>query len=143
MKNKLIYQDNESAIKMEVNGRNSCTGNSRHVNIKYFWVKDHIDKGVVRIKYCPTTLMLADYFTKPLQGELFRRLRAVIIGHKDINDLLSDPKFSLKESAKKMNIVIENSIRTKGPATLNPNPANTDLQITTRTAKNHALNSSH
>ena len=33
VRNKLIYQDNESAIKMEVNGRNSCTGNSRHVDI--------------------------------------------------------------------------------------------------------------
>ena len=32
----ILYQDNESAIKMERNGRNSCTGNSRHVDIRYF-----------------------------------------------------------------------------------------------------------
>ena len=93
-------------------------------------MKDHISKGVVRIKYCPTTLMLVDYFTKPLQGELFRRLKAVIIGHKHINDLVSDPEFSLKERVKKMNIMIENSIRTKELAMFNPNPTNTDLQIT-------------
>lgn len=36
VRNHIIYQDNESAIKMERNGRNSCTGNSRHIDIKYF-----------------------------------------------------------------------------------------------------------
>jgi len=30
------HQDNQSSIKMEKNGRNSCTGNSRHVNIRFF-----------------------------------------------------------------------------------------------------------
>ena len=30
-----IFQDNQSAIRMEKNGRNSCTGNSRHIDITY------------------------------------------------------------------------------------------------------------
>ena len=34
--NNVIYQDNQSAIRMEKNGRNSCTGNSRHIDIRYF-----------------------------------------------------------------------------------------------------------
>jgi len=62
IRNNYVYQDNENAMKMEVNGRNSCTGNSRHIDIKYFWVKDRVDKEEVEIKYCPTTLMLADYY---------------------------------------------------------------------------------
>ena len=94
---------------MEKNGRNSCTGNSRHVNIKYFWVKDCVDKGMVEIKYCPTTLMLSDYFTKALQGNVFRRFRNVIMGNAHINELLLDPEFSLKERVEKMNIVIKDS----------------------------------
>ena len=40
----VLYQDNESAIKMEKNGINSCTGNARHVSISYFFVKDLVDK---------------------------------------------------------------------------------------------------
>ena len=36
IKNKILYQDNENAIKMEKNGRNSCTGNSRHIDIRFF-----------------------------------------------------------------------------------------------------------
>ena len=37
-----------------------------------FFMKDRIDKGEVRVKYCPTHLMLADYFTKPLMGNFPR-----------------------------------------------------------------------
>ncbi len=31
--------------------------------------------------------MLADFFTKPLQGSLFRKFREVILGHKHIDSL--------------------------------------------------------
>lgn len=106
---------------MEVNGCNSCTGNSRQVNIKYFWAKDHVDKKIVEIKYCPTTLMMADYFTKPLQGRMFKMFRSVIMGHVHINELLSDPEFLLKECVEKIKIVIKNSgkpnINSTGKAT--------------------------
>ena len=72
-----------------------------------FWVKDRVDKKEVRIEYCPTTLMLADYFTKPLQGNLFRRFRDVIMGHKHINDLLLDPGFLLKRLKNQKLIIIK------------------------------------
>ena len=39
-----IYQDNQSAMEMEINGRNSFTGNSRHIDIQYFFTKDRIGK---------------------------------------------------------------------------------------------------
>lgn len=84
-------------MKMEVNGRNWYTGNSRHIDIKYFWIKDRVDKKEVEIQYCPTHLMLADYVTKELQEKLFKRFREVIMGYKHINDLLLDPTFPLKE----------------------------------------------
>ena len=91
----ILFQDNKSAILMEMNGRNSCTGNSRHINVRYFWIKDRVDKGEVKIKHCPTDLMLADYFTKPLQGKIFHIYRDIIMGYKPITDLLS--KIELKE----------------------------------------------
>ena len=96
LKNNILLQDNQSAIRIEKNGRNSCTGNSRHVNIRYFFVKDRVDKGEISVKYCPTHLMLADFFTKPLNGKLFHLFRDVIMGYKDIHTL-SDNSFSLKE----------------------------------------------
>ena len=67
LKDNVIYQDNKSAILMKINGRNSCTGNSRHINIRYFWIKDRVDNKELRIEYLPTHIMLANYYTKPLQ----------------------------------------------------------------------------
>ena len=87
IKNNTIFQDNQSAIRMERNGRNSCTGNSRHIDFRYFFVKDRVDKGEVKIEYCNTEIMLADYYTKPLQGQLFHKFRDVIMGYKHISSL--------------------------------------------------------
>ena len=70
-KQKYLYQDNKIAIKMEKNSRSSCTGYSRQLSIRYFFVKDRVDKEDFIIKYCNTSAMLANFFTKPLQGSLF------------------------------------------------------------------------
>ena len=93
-----IFQDNQSAIRMERNGRNSCTGNSRHIHIRYFFVKDRQDKGEIDIKYCPTENMLADFFTKPLQGTLFEKFRDVIMGYKHISTLSTQFKERVGDS---------------------------------------------
>ena len=75
---------------MQKNDRRSCTGNSRHVHIRYFFVKNLIDRKQIRVLYCPTGKMLADFFTKPLQGGLFRYFRNIIMGYTSISDLLSE-----------------------------------------------------
>ena len=84
IKNKILYQDNQSAIKMEKNGRNSCTGNSRHIDIRFFFVKDRVDSGDINVEYCPTNKMLADFFTKPLQGTVFKNFRSTVMGHSSL-----------------------------------------------------------
>jgi len=64
--------------------------------------------------------MLGDYFTKPLQGNLFRRFRDVIMGKVHINDLLLDPNFKIKERVEKVsNIVIRESGINNGHGPLN------------------------
>ena len=52
------------------------------MSIRYFYIKDIADKELTTIEYCPTDKILADFFTKPLQGELFQRFRDVILGYK-------------------------------------------------------------
>jgi hypothetical protein len=37
-----FYQDNESAIKMESNGKALCGQRSRHIDIRYFFITDHV-----------------------------------------------------------------------------------------------------
>ena len=53
-----------SAMKVEKSGRNSCTGNSRLIFIRYVFVKDRLDQGEFRLKYCPTRIMIAHYHYK-------------------------------------------------------------------------------
>ena len=73
-----VNQDNKSTISMIKNGKGSSK-RTRHVNIRYFWVKERVDKGEVEISYLQTADMVADILTKPLQGELFRKLRGRLL----------------------------------------------------------------
>ena len=41
------------------------------VNVRLFFVTDKIKKVEVKVAFCPTTAMLASFFTKPLQGAIF------------------------------------------------------------------------
>ncbi|MCK7499178.1 MAG: hypothetical protein MZW92_58370 [Comamonadaceae bacterium] len=75
----ILYQDNTSSILLEKNGRSSSTKRTRHMNIRYFFIKDQVDSKRVKIEHCPTGDMLADFFTKPLQGLQFRKLRDQIM----------------------------------------------------------------
>ena len=74
---------------MEKNGKNICTRNWRHINVRYFWIKDRVDQGEFRTEYTPTHLMLAHYFTKPLVGSLFIKLHEYVMGWKPIDDLIT------------------------------------------------------
>ena len=77
----ILYQDNKSAILLEVNGRKSAGKRSRHLNIRYFFMTDQIEKGNVQVEHCPTDEMIGDFNTKPVQGEKFRKFRRGIMGN--------------------------------------------------------------
>jgi hypothetical protein len=83
----LFEQDNESAIRLEKNGRSSAGKQSRHIDIRYFFIKDRIKTDGINIRHCPTEAMLADFLTKPLQGGLFRKFRDVLLGYRHTNTL--------------------------------------------------------
>ena len=74
-----LHQDNKSSILLEENRCKSSSKRTRHINIRYYFITDRIASGEIRVKYCPTKEMLADMFTKPLQGEPFRRFRNLIM----------------------------------------------------------------
>jgi hypothetical protein len=105
----MIYQDNQSAIRIKKNGCNSYTGNSRHIHIRYFFIKDRVDKEEMTIGYCPMECMLADFFTKPLQGSLFKKFRDVIMGYKSINTLSSSLSKEHVENMESSDITNEDS----------------------------------
>ena len=87
VKDNIIQQDNQSSILLEKNGKESSGKQTRHMEIRYFFVTDAIKRGMARIDYCPTELMHADFFTKPLQGQLFRAHRAMILGLSSVKEV--------------------------------------------------------
>ena len=84
---------------MKMNGRNACTGNSYHIDIIYFFINDQVYKGEIIIMYCPTHLMLADYFKKPIHIALFHKFRDIIMGRESPYKLLKIQGFILKKGA--------------------------------------------
>jgi hypothetical protein len=74
-----VHQDNMSAMALTQNGRSS-SDRTRHISIRYFWVKDRIASGEVEIVHLRTYEMVADLLTKPIQGERFLQLRAALLG---------------------------------------------------------------
>ena len=79
VKQNILFQDNKSAMLLENNGKQSSSKRTRHLNIRYFFLTDQIEKGNMEVKFCPTDEMTADYMTKPLQGEKFFKFRREIM----------------------------------------------------------------
>jgi hypothetical protein len=65
--------DNESAIRMADNP--VAHSRTKHIDIRYHFLRDHQQKGDNEIAYVNTQNQLADIFTKPLDEETFSKLR--------------------------------------------------------------------
>jgi hypothetical protein len=90
----VLNQDNQSAIKLSENGKASSGKGTRHINIRHFFITDRKE---VAIQYCPTKEMVADYFTKPLQGELFYKFRDQIMGVVPMDTIIGDHRSVLDD----------------------------------------------
>ena len=75
----VVYQYNQSAMKLEENGRASSGKQIRHINICYFLVTDCMQANKVKVEYFPTEIIIADYYKNPLQVKLFRLLLNLIL----------------------------------------------------------------
>ena len=99
----ILCKDNELEIKMLKNGRDSCTWNSKHIAVKYFWVTDRIKDGEIVVQYCPTQQMIADFMSKPVQGTLFKTFRAVLMGWVHVSEVFKNyihPEERVEDSMK-------------------------------------------
>lgn len=74
----IIYQDNKSAILLEVNGKFSISKRTKHIKMKYFFVKDKVEDGEVEIRHEPGENMWVDMLSKPSQGIRFETDRSAL-----------------------------------------------------------------
>jgi len=71
-----IMEDNQGAIAI---ARNSIAhARTKHIDIRFHYVREVIEEGIIEIEYCPTEVMIADLLTKPLSKERFERLRQMM-----------------------------------------------------------------
>jgi len=75
-----VYQDNTSTIRMAHNGK-SNSDRTKHIKLRYFFIKQYLDSGEFVVTHCPTEIMTADILTKPLQGSLFKNMRDRLLGY--------------------------------------------------------------
>jgi hypothetical protein len=69
----LIHEDNQGAMALANDAKFS--DRTKHVDIKFFRVREEVSKNRIKVKYCHTSKMLADIFTKPLGKGVFRAIR--------------------------------------------------------------------
>jgi hypothetical protein len=64
----IIYQDT-STIYLALEGQ-SDSKKTKHIAVRYFFIKNFIERYELKLIYLPTLKMLADLLTRPLQGKL-------------------------------------------------------------------------
>ena len=68
-----IFEDNQSVLKMIDNEKFS--NRSKHIDTKFYFVKDFIKQHFISCFYCPTEDNIPDLFTKPLPKSRLDKLR--------------------------------------------------------------------
>ena len=56
------------------------------MKIKHFFMADKVKNNELKMLYCPTKEIISEFFTKPLQGTLFKvRINSILgINHDDM-----------------------------------------------------------
>jgi len=64
-----IRVDNQGAIALAKNAE--FHARTKHIDIQYHFVRQHVENHIISLHYCPTSNMTADIFTKPLAHPSF------------------------------------------------------------------------
>lgn len=125
--------DNLSAVHLTANP--VLHGRSKHFETDYHYVRERVALGVLEVQHIPSTLQLADIFTKSLPRRSFQSLRSKLsVGSPpiislrgdeskpkmglDIHDPLAEGKTAQRQTLKQSNaeVVQGQCMRTNAPA---------------------------
>jgi hypothetical protein len=76
----VLNQDNVDTLLLTTNRKETNSKRTSHNNMLYSLTKDRIGADEITLKHCPTDKMMGGHFTKPMQGNQFRKLRSEIQG---------------------------------------------------------------
>lgn len=72
-----IFEDNQGAIFMS---KNPETKRTKHMDVKYNFIRECVEKGNIELQYISTQDQLADIMTKQIPKDQFQKLRDIILG---------------------------------------------------------------
>lgn len=86
-KSTILFCDNSSTI--SVTKDPVIHRRTKHIRIRYHFLRELVNNGDVQVEYCKTEDQMADIFTKPLSGQVFK---------KNVERLGVQSKFNLREA---------------------------------------------
>jgi hypothetical protein len=78
-----IYVDNLPTINA-ITKENSNAKRRKHMDVRYFFMREHIKNGNIELKHIDSEYNIADFNTKILSGGLFYKFRNLILNKRDI-----------------------------------------------------------
>jgi hypothetical protein len=81
----VVYEDNKSVLDIMIRGQVS-SGVSRYIESKYYYARDLIRRGLIKLMHCPTEYMIADLCTKNLNGVIFKKLKKLLMNVNIVDD---------------------------------------------------------
>ena len=73
-----IYEDNQGTIAVSLQSPGEVSSRTKHIAVRYFFIRQHVEDGDFEVIYCNTDDMIADVFTKPLGNLKFLKFREML-----------------------------------------------------------------
>ena len=70
----ITYTDSQSAIQLAT--QIAPTKRRKFIDLRFYYVMDGIEQGLIKLDYLPTDEMIADIFTKPISTKAYNHLSA-------------------------------------------------------------------
>ena len=75
-----FFEDNQAVIHMMIRQETNYQTKSKHIRVRYDFLKQQVAEKKIEFVYIPTDLQLADVLTKPLIGDKFAYFRDCLMG---------------------------------------------------------------
>ena len=69
--------DNQSTIAL-IDLDNSVNERSKHIEVRYHWIRDAVRKGIISPSHVPSELNISDILTKPLNRNTHSHLTSLL-----------------------------------------------------------------
>ena len=72
-----LFNDNLGTVQT-INNPETTSQRSKHVDNRYYRIRQHVKRQEISVKYIGTDMNVADFFTKALVGDKFKCFRSII-----------------------------------------------------------------